>query len=313
LPGVFISYRREDSAAYAGRLFDILSTEFGPENTFMDVDDIKGGDNFVTVIDRNLDVSDALLAVIGSDWLSVTEPSGGRRLDNPHDFVRVEIAKALERGIRVIPVLVGGATLPRPDELPPNLQPLCQRQAVEIRDTSFHADVKALTDVLHRTLHATGFVPQGAKLKRLLAALLMALAVLGGVLWLLVQRHKGATPAPAANVAGEWEATVKYDWGDSYHERFDFEVDGQELSGTAGFLGAGRGKGLPIWNGKIGGDRISFTTKSLVSMSGDDKTYEDKHHYKGTVKGDTIEFTMVTDSSIESHSPIHFTANRVKQ
>jgi hypothetical protein len=72
VPGVFISYRREDSAAYAGRLFDVLSTEFGQENTFMDVDDIKGGDNFVTVIDRNLDVSDALLAVIGSNWLPPT-------------------------------------------------------------------------------------------------------------------------------------------------------------------------------------------------------------------------------------------------
>jgi TIR domain len=313
LPGVFISYRREDSAAYAGRLFDILSTEFGPENTFMDVDDIKGGDNFVTVIDRSLDGSDALLAVIGGHWLSATEQGGGRRLDNPHDFVRVEIAKALERGIRVIPVLVGGATLPRPDDLPANLQPLCLRQAVEIRDANFHADVKGLTDVLHGTLHGTGVAPQGAKLKRLLPALLIGLAVIAGVLWLLVQRHKAGTPAPAANVAGEWEATVKYDWGDTYHDWFDFEVDGQELSGTAGFLGTRKGQGLPIWDGKIAGDRISFTTKSPTSISGDDKTYEDKHYYKGTVKGDTIDFTMVTDSSIESHSPIHFTANRVKQ
>jgi hypothetical protein len=313
LPGVFISYRREDSAAYAGRLFDILSTEFGPENTFMDVDDIKGGDNFVAVIDRSLDASDALLAVIGTHWLTVTEQSGGRRLANPADFVRVEIAKALERGIRVIPVLVGGAALPRPDELPANLQPLCQRQAVEIRDSNFHADVKDLTDVLHRTLRGTGFAPQGAKLKRLLPVLLISLAVIASVLWLLVQRHKAGRPAPTANVAGEWEATVKYDWGDTYHEWFDFEVDGQELSGTAGFLGTRKGQGLPIWDGKIAGDRISFMTKSLVSISGDDKTYEDKHYYKGTVKGDTIDFTMVTDSSIESHSAIHFSANRVKQ
>ena len=313
MPGVFISYRREDSAAYAGRLFDILSTEFGQENTFMDVDDIKGGDNFVTVIDRNLDASDALLAVIGSHWLSATEQNGGRRLDNPHDFVRVEIAKALERGIRVIPVLVGGSTLPRADDLPANLQPLCLRQAVEIRDTNFHADVQALTDVLHRTLHGTRIVPQGAKLKRLLPASLIALTVIASVLWLLVQRHKADTPAPAANVAGEWEATVKYDWGDTYHEWFDFEVDGRELSGTAGFLGTRKGQGLPIWDGTIAGDRISFTTKSHTSISGDDKTYEDKHYYKGTVKGDNIDFTMVTDSSIESHSPIHFTASRVKQ
>ena len=131
MPGVFISYRREDSAAYAGRLFDILSAEFGADNTFMDVDDIKGGDDFTTVIERKLGMSDALVAVIGEHWLTVTEPNGGRRLDNPNDFVRIEIAKALERGIRVIPVLVGGATLPHPSDLPDNLKALCERQAVE--------------------------------------------------------------------------------------------------------------------------------------------------------------------------------------
>jgi len=106
---------------------------------------------------------------------------------------------------------------------------------------------------------------------------------------------------------------VKYDWGDTYHDWFDFQVDGQELSGTAGFLGTRKGHGLAIWDGKIAGDRISFVTKSVTSISSDDKTYEDKHYYKGTVKGDAIDFTMVTDSSIQTHSPIHFTANRVKQ
>src|SRR5579884_1213052 len=106
MPRVFISYRREDSAAYAGRLFDILSAAFGAENTFMDVDDIKGGDDFTTVIERKLGVSDALVAVIGPHWLTVTDPTGVRRLDNPNDFVRIEVAKALQRGIRVIPVLM---------------------------------------------------------------------------------------------------------------------------------------------------------------------------------------------------------------
>ena len=343
MPGVFISYRREDSAAYAGRLFDILSTEFGRENTFMDLDTIQGGDDFSVVIERKLDVSDALLAVIGTHWLSVTEPNGGRRLDNASDFVRVEIGKALERGIRVIPVLVGGATLPRPKDLPSNLQALCERQAMEVRDSHFHADVKELTDLLHRTLHGTGFFSQAANLKRFIPAFLVGLAVVIGIFWLLVHgkggppnpvaagteqasQNSGSAPPsartgaggtstsakPLANVAGEWEATVKYDWGDTYHEWFDFEVDGQELSGTAGFLGVPKGQGRPIWEGKIAGDRISFMTKSLTSLGGDEKTYEDKHYYKGTVKGDEIVFTMVTDSSIESHTPIHFTANRVK-
>lgn len=314
MPGVFISYRREDSAAYAGRLFDILSAAFGADNTFMDVDDIKGGDDFTTVIERKLGASDALVAVIGQHWLSVTETNGGRRLDNPNDFVRIEIAKALQRGIRVIPVLVGGATLPHPSDLPDNLKPLCERQAVEVRDTRFHEDAKDLVDVLHRTLHGTGLAPTEAKLKRFIPALLIAAVVIVGALsWLLMNRQKASADPPAAHVAGEWEATVKYDWGDTYKELFDFEVNGQQLSGSAGFLGSRKGQGRPIWDGKILGDQISFMTKSLTSLSGDEKTYEDKHYYKGTVKGDTIEFTLVTDSSVESHPAIHFTATRVKQ
>jgi hypothetical protein len=343
MPGVFISYRREDSAAYAGRLFDILSTEFGQENTFMDLTTIEGGDDFSVVIERKLDVSDALLAVIGTHWLTVTEPNGGRRLDNAGDFVRLEIGKALERGIRVIPVLVGGASLPHPNDLPSNLQALCERQAMEVRDSHFHADVKELTDVLHHTLQGTGFVSKAANLKRFVPVFLVGLAVVIGIFWLLVQRkggrpnpvatgteqsaqNSGSAPPPAhtvagatgdsakplANVAGVWEATVKYDWGDTYHEWFDFEVDRQELSGTAGFLGVPKGQGRPIWEGKIDGDRISFMTKNLTSLGSDEKTYEDKHYYKGTVKGDEIVFTMVIDSSIESHAAIHFTANRVK-
>ena len=121
-------------------------------------------------------------------------------------------------------------------------------------------------------------VPQGAKLRRLLPASLVALVVIASVLWLLIHRHKAGTPAPPANIAGEWEATVKYDWEDTYHDWFDFEVDGRELSGIAGFLGTRTGQGLPIWDGTIAGDRISFTTKSHTSISGDDKTYEDKHY-----------------------------------
>ena len=336
MPGVFISYRREDSAAYAGRLFDILSAEFGANNTFMDVDDIKGGDDFSNVIERKLGVSDAMIAVIGPHWVSVTEPNGGRRLDNPNDFVRMEVSKALQRGIRVIPVLVGGASLPHPSDLPDNLKTLCDRQAVDVRDARFHEDAKDLTEVLHHTLHGSSFMPAVGR-KRLIPALIVGAAVIIGASWLLIHRQGTAQSDPAtggqqaqgaamlpqgsgtretakasANVAGEWEATVKYDWGDTYNDSFDFEVDGQELSGTAGFLGSRKGKGLPIWDGKITGDKISFMTKSLVSISGDEKTYEDKHYYKGIVKGDTIEFTMVTDSSVQSHSPIHFTATRVR-
>ncbi len=90
MPGVFISYRREDSSGYAGRLFDILSVHFGRENTYMDVDTIIGGDNFPAVIEEKISQCDALLAVIGERWLTCTAAKGGRRLDMAGDFVRLE-------------------------------------------------------------------------------------------------------------------------------------------------------------------------------------------------------------------------------
>ncbi len=311
MPGVFISYRREDSAGYTGRLFDILSAHFGRNNTYMDVDTIEGGDNFSAVIEQKISVSDVLVAVIGNRWASITGEDGTPRLDNPHDFVRLEIGKALERGIRVIPVLVGGATLPHAEQLPDDLKPLCERQAVEIRDAHFHPDAQQLIDVLHKALHGTGFLPERVNIKRFAPALLIGTAVILAALCILLFRH----PKPeirAANVAGKWKAAVKYDWGDTYNEIFDFATDGQELSGTASFLGSGRGGDRGILDGKIAGNRISFTTKSLSTLNSDEKPSEDKHYYKGVVEGETIQFTMLTDSSIESHVPIHFTASRSK-
>ena len=106
------------------------------------------------------------------------------------------------------------------------------------------------------------------------------------------------------DVAGTWKATVKYDWGDSYAETFDFQVDGGELSGTASLLGRGRG----IFDGAIKAGRVSFMTRSQTSLG--DKTYDEKHYYKGTVEGNTIRFSLLTDSGAESHVPVYFTATR---
>jgi hypothetical protein len=178
MPGVFISYRREDSAGTAGRLFDILSGQFGRENTYMDFDTIKGGDNFTTVIEEKVSASDALVAVIGNRWLTITEEDGTRRLDNTRDFVRIEIAKALKREIRVIPVLVGRATMPRADDLPDDLRALCECQAVEVRDSHFHLDVQQLIDVLHRDLHDMDFGHRTVKIRRLVLALLSGIGVI---------------------------------------------------------------------------------------------------------------------------------------
>jgi len=119
-------------------------------------------------------------------------------------------------------------------------------------------------------------------------------------------KSKGPDKRPA-DIHGKWKATVTYDWpGAVYEETFNFEVDGGELSGTASFLKADRG----IFEGKIEGNRVSFVTKTLATL--DEKTSQDIHSYKGTVEGNTIRFSMLTDSSVESHVPVHFTATRAR-
>ena len=307
MSGVFISYRREDSSGYAGRLFDILSVHFGRENMYMDLDTIRGGDNFATVIEEKISQCDVLLAVIGERWLTSTGENGSRRLDMAGDFVRLEIAKALERGVRVIPVLVGGATMPHQDDLPNDLRPLSVHQAMDLRDAHFHADAEQLMDELNKTVPSITSRPRKVKSNRLALAVLSVLAVaviVGGIL-VFRQMKPAATPnpdsaaqkriAPAdgavpsaqavnpieadkskspnkgpADVNGKWKATVKYDWpGAVYDETFNFEVVGTELSGTASLLEVDRG----IFDGKIEGDQVRFMTKSLTTL--DDKTYQD--------------------------------------
>ena len=117
MPKIFISYRRDDSAGHAGRLCDHLVGHFGQQNVFMDVEAIKPGLDFVEVVQEAVGSCDALIAVIGREWLGASDGSGRRRLENPEDLVRLEIATALARNIRVIPVLVRGAREPLAAEL----------------------------------------------------------------------------------------------------------------------------------------------------------------------------------------------------
>ena len=122
-PSVFICYRRDDTAGYAGRIYDTLRTAFGRASLFMDVDNIAPGVDFVEDLGRAVARCDVLLAIIGPHWLAPAGAAGKPRLDDANDFVRVEIESALRRGILVIPILVQGATMPAPDDLPPSLRP----------------------------------------------------------------------------------------------------------------------------------------------------------------------------------------------
>jgi TIR domain len=149
---IFISYRREETAYPAGWLFDRLADHFGAGQIFKDVDSIQLGDDFVEVITAAVGSCDVLLALIGDQWLTITDERGRRRLDNAHDFVRLEIEAALKRKVRVIPVLVAGAPMPRADELPPSLAKLVRRQALELSPSRFDFDTGRLLKVLDRTL-----------------------------------------------------------------------------------------------------------------------------------------------------------------
>lgn len=133
--GVFISYRREDSGPYAGRLRDALSNRFGPDHIFRDLDRIGPGERFPDVIERAVVSCDVLLAVIGPTWLSVRDKGGSRRLDDPEDYVRQEVAAALQRDdVLVIPLLIGSVPMPSRDELPAALADLADRNALRISD-----------------------------------------------------------------------------------------------------------------------------------------------------------------------------------
>src|SRR5262245_36863677 len=143
-PKVFICYRRDDSAGHAGRVHDRLEREFGRELLFMDVDAIPLGANFIKVLREEVAKCDALLAIIGPGWLDARDEKGNRRLENPYDFVRVEIGTALKRNIPVIPLLVEGTLVPKADQLPADLKELALRNGIDIRHASFPNDMERL-------------------------------------------------------------------------------------------------------------------------------------------------------------------------
>jgi len=149
--GIFLSYRREDSAGWTGRLSEHLKERFGPNSIFIDIDTIEPGADFTEALQKAVSACDVLLAIIGPDWVTATDTSGKPRLDDPNDWVRVEITAALKRKIRVIPVLVGGASVPTKNLLPDELAALAQRQAHELTDKRWSYDVEQLVNTLPAT------------------------------------------------------------------------------------------------------------------------------------------------------------------
>ena len=146
---VFISYRRSDNAGVTGRIYDRLIQRFGSDAIFKDIDSIPLGINFRDHLDSSIQECDVVIVVIGDKWMLDDNETGRRRLDDPKDFVRIEIESALQRNIPVIPVLIQNALMPEEESLPPSLRELAARNGITIgHDPHFHVDVDRLIKAL---------------------------------------------------------------------------------------------------------------------------------------------------------------------
>lgn len=148
MAGIFISYRRQESTKDARSLYERLRAEFGHDQVFIDLEGLDYGVDFVESLDAQLQGCRVLLALVGPHWLTAQDGQGRRRLDDPNDFVRIEVRTALERGIRVVPVLVDRAPMPGTADLPDDLHKLVRLQALELDFRRFDADVGKLVRVI---------------------------------------------------------------------------------------------------------------------------------------------------------------------
>jgi TIR domain len=152
--GVFLSYRREDAAPYARLLKSELRERFPDTQVFMDLDSIEAGLDFAEVIAEAVDSCAVLVALIGRQWVTLADDEGQRRIDDPDDLVRFEVQTALERGVRVVPVLVDGARPLRQQQLPPELHKLARLNALELSYGRYEYDANQLLDLVQRVLAA---------------------------------------------------------------------------------------------------------------------------------------------------------------
>ena len=269
---VFVSYRRKDTAGYAGRLCEHLCGVFGADNIFFDVQDIAPGQDFVDSIEKTISACHAVVVVIGPEWVADLKARAGAE-----DFVRQEVAAALRRQTPVFPVLVGGATMPAATELPEALAPLSRRQALEIRDARFDDDVKLLVSALQQV---SGAVPPAAAVGRrkwiplLLAALLLAV-VAGGFLLRKEDR--------AIDISGTWIAEMQKENQRPFRVRLSLVVAGTGLTGRVEYP---TGDGT-IQDGKLEKDRLTFFTVHTPNFASEPATIR----WTGIVEGDVLRMT----------------------
>lgn len=320
---VFISYRRDDAAGYAGRLEDALERRLGRGSVFRDVQDIPPGADFVAAIRARLSAAQTVLVLIGPRWAG-GEAVGARRIDDAGDFVRLEVALALEGAgdgaagrdemgaevgsLRVLPLLLPGATMPAESTLPAPLQPLARLNALPLSDTHWDADVDRLVQLLGGTR-----VPPARR--RLLgvagvAGVVAIAAAAGAALWPRTPAPPPAPPDHSAALLGTWQADVKYAWGDRHTERFEFKRHAGQVTGTASFLAYPR----VIENLVLDGPNLRFETRTQQSMG--DQTREVLHRYAAELRGTDAEprlaLRMHSTGGFEANPPLEFEARPLR-
>ena len=322
MPGLFISYRREDSEGQAGRLFEGLKARFGQDRVFIDVDSIEPGRDFRRTIEERVSSCDVLLALIGRTWVQAADKEGRRRLDNPKDLVRLEIATGLSRDITVIPVLVQGAAMPNKEELPPDLQGLAWRNALELRHTRWDDDVTQLVTTLERHCGPRRVGPQRRASRWLWAAVpALALSVLAvnevlrhhniDVPRLLSDAREAEVAAevaatPMVRLDGHWKGTITYHWGPVVDETFTLRLVDGKVIGSAGFLGHGH----TILEGSLDGSSVRFDTRRMVT-AGTSGRWEAVNHYAGAIDGDHIDMVLTIEDPGSPQEPVTFRLSRV--
>ena len=309
MPNVFISYRREDSGGHAGRLCDRLTARFGNARVFMDLQDIAPGQNFAQSIDEMIARCDCVIAVIGPRWVESIQ----RRAPGGEDFVQHEIAAALDRGITVIPVLVGGARMPPAEHFPPALEALRYRNAFEVRDERFDDDVARLSDAIialgvgDGELNGTDRHSRARRAALIAVAGLVAAAAVAGGFWLLRPEETATTPAPAATTTGpvatttapvvaaasldgDWVAEIQKEGQPALRIRLTFAVAGDSITGMARYPTGD----APILDARLAGRALTFHTSHVPQFESAPATIR----YQAEVGDEEIRFTITDDYGI---------------
>ena len=197
---IFLNYRRDENAERALAIASYLERKFGSSRVFIDIDSLRAGQNFPDELEKRLAACDVMLTLIGPSWLGARNEAGTRRLDDPQDWVRLEIERALARKIIVIPVLTGGASLPKAVDLPKSLKPLIQRQAAVVTTKTFRTDMAGLASDMRELMPGPKW--------GLIGAAAGALALAGAVVVTVGPKLNSSTPSEPVAEIKEAQAEV---------------------------------------------------------------------------------------------------------